>query len=89
MKLDQRQGAILYSAMSKKLASKTIDIDDEALLSSNGESFTVKITQINGDKYKGTIIKAGFDPKVHPDLLVNNDIEFGERNILCIEKTRV
>jgi len=87
MKLDQRQGAILYSAKTKKLASRTIDIGDEAVLSFNGENFTVKITQINGDKYKGTIIKAGFDPKVHPNLGVNNDIEFGEHNILCIEKT--
>jgi hypothetical protein len=87
MKLDQRQGAILYFAKTKKLPSRTIDIGDEAVLSFKGENFTVKITQINGDKYKGTIIKAGFDPKVHPNLGVNNGIEFGEHNILCIEKT--
>ena len=78
MKLDQRQVAILYSAKTKKLAARTIDIDDEALLSFNGETFTVKITQIDGANYKGVITKAGFDPKEHPNLGVNNDIEFGE-----------
>lgn len=93
MKLDSRQDSrqkeILYSAKSTKLVDMRIDIDDEAQLSFEGDAFYMKITQINGDKYKGTIIKAGFDPKVHPNLGVNNDIEFEKDNIFCIGKTGV
>jgi len=86
MKLDSRQGKILYFAKEKKLSPRRIDIDDEAQLSFDGNAFFVKITQINCDKYKGIIIKAGFDPKVHPNLGVNNEIEFEKDNIFCIGK---
>ena len=87
MKLDSRQGNLLYFAKEKKLSPRGIDIDDEAILSFDGDAFFVKITQIKGDKYKGIIIKAGFDPKVRPNLWVNNDIEFEKDNIFCIGKT--
>ena len=87
MKLDSRQGEIPYFAKEKKLSPRRIDIDDEAQLSFGGDAFFVKITQMNGNKYKGIIIKAAFDPKVHPSLGVNNDIEFEKDNIYCIRKT--
>lgn len=87
MKLDSRQGEIPYFTKGKEQSPRRIDIDDEALLSFDGETFFVKIKQINDNKYKGIIIKAGFDPKVHPKLGVNNDIEFGKDNIFCIGKT--
>jgi hypothetical protein len=62
--------------------------DDKALLFFNRENFIVKITQINGDKHKGTIIKAGFDPKVHPTLVVSNDVKFEEHSIFVLEQNR-
>ena len=87
MKLDSRKGEIPYLvAKGKKLSPRRIDIDDEAQLSFDGDAFFVKITQINGDKYKGIIIKAGFDPKVNPNLGVSNDIEFEKGNIFSIRK---